>query len=89
MMSATLFDEVRQVVADVFGLSLDDVTAESSPETIPQWDSVQHLNLVWALEQRFALAFVPEEIEQMNRVDQTAELVAIKLSQADPSNAHP
>jgi acyl carrier protein len=88
-MSASLFDEVRQVIADVFGLALNDVTAESSPETIPQWDAVQHLNLVWALEQRFRLAFAPEEIEQMRRVDQAAELVAIKLSQADASNAHP
>ncbi len=88
-MERSLLDEVRLLVADVFGMAVDSVTAESSPKTISQWDSLQHLNLVMALEQRFGLTFGPGEIEQMQQVDQAAELVAMKLGQADPSAARP
>ena len=33
-MNATILDRVRQTAADVFDLEVEDVTADSSPETI-------------------------------------------------------
>ena len=33
-MTASVLDRVRQIVADVFGLALDQVDAQSSPESI-------------------------------------------------------
>src|SRR5690348_13146009 len=37
---------VRSIFADVFQVPLEQVQPESSPDTIPNWDSLQHLNLV-------------------------------------------
>lgn len=65
-MNPDLVDRVRRIAADVFKLSLAEVTLEASPETIADWDSVQHLNLVLALEQELGVEFSPEEIERMN-----------------------
>jgi len=45
-----------------------DVTPESSPETIESWDSVQHLNLVLALEEEYGFEFLPEEMDQAKTV---------------------
>ena len=39
-----------QIAADVFNLRLDRVTRETSPDTVRNWDSVQQLNFVLALE---------------------------------------
>lgn len=68
-------DRVRQIFADIFQVPLEQVTAQSSPDTIPNWDSLQHLNLVLALEQEFHIQFTPEEIEQLLSVELVAALL--------------
>ena len=69
---------VKQVAADVFGTSADLITAESSPQTIDTWDSVQHLNLILALEQELNVRIDPEEIERMRTIGDVIELVKEK-----------
>ena len=80
-MTESILDQVRRVAADVFTMPLEQVTSESSPETIGNWDSLQHLNVVLALEQSFGLEFAPEEIEQMLSVEAIVMLVKEKLAQ--------
>jgi acyl carrier protein len=75
-------DRVRRIIADVFDLPLEQVAPASSPDTVEGWDSLQHLNVVLALEQEFALQFTPEEIEQMLSVELIADLVEEKLGAA-------
>lgn len=67
-MSELIETRVRQVAADVFNLPLEQVTAQSSPQTIETWESLQHLNLVLALEQEFAISIDPEEIAQIGSI---------------------
>jgi acyl carrier protein len=76
-----LFDQVRQIAADIFDVPLEQVMAESSPNTIDTWDSLQHANLVLALEQSFGLEIVPEEFDEMLNVESIVALVQRKLSQ--------
>jgi acyl carrier protein len=66
---------VRNIFADVFQMSLEQVKPESSPDNISTWDSLQHLNLVLALEQEFRVEFSPEEIEQILSVELAAALL--------------
>jgi acyl carrier protein len=75
-----VFDRVRQIAADVFCVSADDLTRQSCPTNIESWDSVQHLTLVLALEQEFNLQFDPEEMDQMKTLGHIADLVDQKLS---------
>jgi acyl carrier protein len=66
------------VFSDVFQVPLDQLTMQSSPETIPTWDSLQHLNLVLALEQEFNIQFTPEEVEQLLSVEVAATVLEEK-----------
>jgi acyl carrier protein len=59
---------VQRIIAEVFSLPPESVTSESSPQTIQNWDSVGHLNLVLALEQEFHVQFSPDDIEKMVNV---------------------
>jgi acyl carrier protein len=70
---------MRTISADVFQVPAERITAESSPETVEGWDSVQQLNLVLALEQEFGVQFEPEEMEQMKTVGAIVELVEGKV----------
>jgi acyl carrier protein len=72
------YERVRRVAADVFQLTPDGVERSSSPETIEAWDSVQHLNLILALESEFDVQFEPEEFEGMKSVGQITDLIESK-----------
>jgi len=77
-----VFDQIRTMASDLFGVPADRIGPASSPQTIETWDSIQHLNLVLALEERFGLQLSPEEIEQMKSVGETAKMIASKLQAA-------
>lgn len=80
-MTSPVFERVRGIAADVLKLPGNQITAQSSPETIEGWDSVQHLNLVLALEQEFNVQFEPEEIDQMSSIERILTVLQSKLSQ--------
>lgn len=75
-----MFDEIREMVARIFGVPAGEVSPESSPDTIETWDSLQHLNLVLALEQQYDIQFTPEEIEQLLSVELIVAFVEEKIS---------
>ena len=74
-----MLEKTRAIVADIFEVPFETVTAQSSPDTIATWDSMHHLNLVLALEQEFGVQFSPEEIEQLLSVELIVALVAEKM----------
>jgi acyl carrier protein len=81
-MTSPVFERVRGIAADVLKVSGSAITAETSPESIEAWDSLQHLNLILALEQEFDVQFEPEEIDQMNRIDRILVVVQGKIDHA-------
>lgn len=81
-MTLAILDQVRGVASDLFGVPVNRIMPESSPETIEGWDSIQHLNFVLALEEKFGFQLSPEEMEQMRNVGDVARLVARKLQDA-------
>jgi acyl carrier protein len=74
-LTVSTFEQVRSVASDIFGVPIEKITAESSPQTIENWDSMQHLNLVLAIEEKFGVQLDPEDIEQMRNVGAVAALV--------------
>ena len=81
--SAALSDSLRnrvvRIVSAVFGVSSDSIDDHTSPDTVTTWDSMQHLQLVLALEQEFGVAFEVEEIEAMQRVGVIVSLLEQRL----------
>ena len=74
-MNAEVLNRVREIASDVLQA---DVTPESSAETNGSWDSVQHLNLVMALEEEYGFQFSPEEMDQARTVGDFAQLVSAR-----------
>jgi acyl carrier protein len=78
-LTPTIFEQVQAMASDLFGVPADQITRESSTESVEAWDSTQHLNFVLALEDKFNIQFSPEEMEQMRNIDSTVKLVENKL----------
>ena len=58
-------DKLKQVLADVFGVDAKTINDATSMDTVAEWDSLRHLNLVLALEQQFNISFSGEETVQI------------------------
>ena len=65
--------KLKQLLADVFGEDPQSITDESSIDTIDQWTSLRHLNLVVALEELFNIQLNEEE---------TLEIISVALIKA-------
>jgi acyl carrier protein len=50
----------------------------SSKETLPNWDSINHLNLVVELESELNISFHPEQIETITSVKEIIDILKIK-----------
>jgi len=74
-LTASTLDQVRTVASDIFGVPAEKIAAESSPQTIENWDSMQHLNLVLAIEEKFGVQLDPEDMEEMKNVGAIVALV--------------
>jgi acyl carrier protein len=65
MTRETTASRVREVMAALFQILVEELTDETSPGTLPAWDSLGHLNLVVELEQEFGISLSPERVESM------------------------
>lgn len=74
-MDDTLVDEIKQLVADTFGIDAGSVTEETGPDTVEAWESMSHLNLMLSLESRFGISIEPDEIPTLVSVRAIAEKV--------------
>lgn len=55
-------DTVVDVMADVFGVPREELSASTVRGDIPEWDSLGHLNLMLALEEAFNVSFSVDEM---------------------------
>ncbi len=61
-------DEVREVVADVLDMDPAALDVEADRDAVPGWDSLAHLRVVTALEDRFGMRLTMEQISQIRTV---------------------
>ena len=61
-------DHLKQIIARVLQVSPDSVNDETSSQTLPQWDSMGHMNVIMALEIEFRVRFTVHEIMEMRDI---------------------
>lgn len=70
-------ERAYRVIANVMNVPAESIDDNSSPDTIEEWDSIKHMNLILALEQEFSIQFEDEQIADML----SAELVIETLKE--------
>ena len=80
MPDSLINDQIFELISDLFDLDLQEVSLDSSPDTVSAWDSLGHMRLMAAIEEKFRLTLSPEEQVDMLTVDLVVEIVSEKLS---------
>jgi acyl carrier protein len=79
-MNSSVLPAVLNIMTQLFSLPPGSLTAESSMETVEQWDSLQHINVIVDIEQHFNITMSPEEVMQLHSVQAIVDLVELKLA---------
>ncbi|WP_352400054.1 acyl carrier protein [Anaerotignum sp.] len=58
---------LKSLIADIFGVDDKSINEDTSIDTVDEWDSIKHLNLILALESEFDVTFSEQEtVEILN-----------------------
>jgi acyl carrier protein len=63
--SGAVDERIRELFATILQVGVDQIDARTSPATLEQWDSMQHLMLVSGFEEEFGVEVEPEEAIDM------------------------
>ncbi len=74
----SVLDRVKITFADVLGIDVGEIQPGTTPDDVPAWDSVAHLNLILSLESEFAVEMLPEEIERALSVETVVNIISAK-----------
>ncbi len=73
-----VYETLNEVFRDVFDDESIEVNDETTSDDIDDWDSLEHINLIAAVEQEFGMKFNMGQVVTMKNV---GEMVDIILSQ--------
>ena len=76
-----IFQKLDEVFQDVFDDPNIHVTDETTAADIEDWDSLEHINLIVAVEKAFGVKFGMGEVTHMENVGEMADLIAKKQGQ--------
>lgn len=68
-------EKLREIFVEVFSVQPEEYADELSPDTLTAWDSLGHIRLVSAMEERLGLTFETNEIMDMANVAQIKEIL--------------
>lgn len=68
-------DDIIAVFTQIFGRGPEHFGDETTPGTVEGWDSVRHVELVVALEERFGCMFDPDEVPDLTSLRAIEDIV--------------
>ena len=70
-----IFTRLNRVFQDVFDDDSIRVTPNTTADDIEDWDSLEHINLVEAVEQEFRMRFKMKEVSGMKNVGEMVRII--------------
>ena len=75
-----VFVKLNEVFRDVFDDDDITVTDTTTADDIEDWDSLEHINLIAAVEQEFGMKFNMGQVVSMKNVGEMADIIIANLS---------
>ena len=71
-------EKIKKVIASVFKIDKDSITDDFNQQNFEKWDSLQHINIVVALEEEFNISIEPDEIIEIVSIQKIEEVIKRK-----------
>ena len=80
MTRETIYEKLNEVFQDVFDDDSITVNAETTADDIEDWDSLEHINLVSAVEKDFGVKFTMAQVVGMKNVGEMVDVILAAIS---------
>jgi acyl carrier protein len=67
--------EVKEILAKVLEIDIATIFDNATQKDIAKWDSLQHLNLIVEIEDKYDISIDPEDISEMLSIDKIIEMI--------------
>ena len=81
-MSNNIMLKIQDIFRDVFDDDTLIVSRQTNSSQIDEWDSLNHINLVMAIEKALNIRFAMGELQPLKDVGEMVDLLEKKLSQS-------
>lgn len=75
-----IYAELNEVFQDVFDDETISVNDATTADDIEDWDSLEHINLVVAVENKFGMKFSMGEVTALKNVGEMVDLIIKRVS---------
>jgi acyl carrier protein len=75
-----VLNEVNRIVCDVLENDLIELKYETTAHNVKDWDSLNHIQLVVAIEKHFKIRFNFAELQKFKNVGEMCDNIALKLA---------
>ena len=67
--------EIKEIMSKVLEIDISTISNTASQKDISKWDSLQHLNLIVEIEDKYDISIDPEDISVMITIEKIVEVV--------------
>lgn len=75
-----IYEQLNEVFQDVFDDEDITVNDETTADDIEDWDSLEHINLIVAVEKKFGIKFNMGEVNKFNNVGEMVTSISDKVN---------
>jgi acyl carrier protein len=75
-----IFERLNEVFQDVFDDESIKVNPKTTAKDIEDWDSLEHIRLIAAVEREFGMRFKMGEVSTMKNVGEMADIIAARAT---------
>jgi acyl carrier protein len=79
MTQAEIHEKLAGVFRDVFNNPALDISDTTTASDIEEWDSINHVTLVVAVEKEFGVSFTTRDVRRLENVGDLVQLIARRL----------
>jgi len=80
MTREAIYEKLNEVFRDVFDDDSITVNAETTADDIEDWDSLEHINLVSAVEKAFGVKFTMAQVVGMKNVGEMVDVILAAIA---------
>ena len=74
-----MIDELIELISEIIDLSIDEIDENTGPESTPEWDSLAHLSIIAAVEEKYKIKIEMNDIILVSNINDLANLINKKI----------
>jgi acyl carrier protein len=67
--------QIKEIIALILEINPSQINDDSTSQEIPNWDSLNHMNIIFAIEEKFDVTFEDDELMNLTSISRIEEAI--------------